>query len=101
LPLPVYQADGESAAKPIAELLLTERDAEFPLENGLKPLASVKDQPSVLRADAIDCRSVGAVSGTGGPLRPPLCHRVGAALYQGSDTGRRFLQKHSGEWYRI
>ena len=44
--LHICQADGESVAKPIAELL-TERDAEFPMENGPMPPASVKDQPSI------------------------------------------------------
>ena len=48
LPLHVYQEDGESVAKPCAEVLLSERDAEFLLENGLIPLASMKDQDSIL-----------------------------------------------------
>jgi type VI secretion system protein ImpC len=48
LPLHVYQADGESVCKPCAEILLSERDAEFLLENGLMPLASMKNRDSIL-----------------------------------------------------
>jgi type VI secretion system protein ImpC len=48
LPLHVYKNEGESVAKPCAEVLLTERDAEFILDNGLMPLASLKSQDSVL-----------------------------------------------------
>ena len=48
LPLHVYKVDGESVSKPCAEMLLSERDAEFLLENGLMPVASLKDQASVL-----------------------------------------------------
>jgi len=48
LPLHFYKEDGESVAKPCAEVLLTEHDAEFLLENGLMPVASMKDQDSIL-----------------------------------------------------
>jgi type VI secretion system protein ImpC len=48
LPQHVYKEDGESVAKPCAEVLLTEREAEFILNNGLMPLASIKSQDSVL-----------------------------------------------------
>jgi type VI secretion system protein ImpC len=48
LPLHIYRADGESVAKPCAEVLLTDAAAEFILENGFIPLASMKDQDSVL-----------------------------------------------------
>jgi type VI secretion system protein ImpC len=48
LPLHVYKVDRESVAKPCAEILLTEHDAEFLLESGLIPLASMKDQDSIL-----------------------------------------------------
>jgi predicted component of type VI protein secretion system len=44
----VYKVDRESVAKPCAEVLLTEHDAEFLLDNGLMPVASMKDQDSVL-----------------------------------------------------
>ena len=48
LPLHYYKVDGESVAKPCAEILLSEREAEFLLENGLMPVASMKDQDSIL-----------------------------------------------------
>jgi len=48
LPQHIYRADGESVAKPCAEVLLTEADADFLLENGFMPLASMKDQDSAL-----------------------------------------------------
>jgi type VI secretion system protein ImpC len=48
LPQHVYRADGESVAKPCAEVLLTDTAAEFILGNGFMPLASMKDQDSVL-----------------------------------------------------
>jgi type VI secretion system protein ImpC len=48
LPLHYYREDGQSVAKPCAEILLTERDAELLLENGLIPVASMKDQDSIL-----------------------------------------------------
>jgi type VI secretion system protein ImpC len=48
LPQHIYRADGESVAKPCAEVLLTDTAAEFILSNGFMPLASMKDQDSVL-----------------------------------------------------
>jgi predicted component of type VI protein secretion system len=48
LPQHFYKEGGESVAKPCAEILLTEHDAEFLLENGLIPVASMKDQDSIL-----------------------------------------------------
>jgi type VI secretion system protein ImpC len=48
LPQHFYKVDGESVSKPCAEILLTEHDAEFLLENGLMPLASMKDQDAIL-----------------------------------------------------
>jgi len=40
LPLHVYEAGGEKRLKPCAELLMTESDAEWILEQGLMPLVS-------------------------------------------------------------
>jgi len=48
LPQHIYRADGESVAKPCAEVLLSDTAAEFILDNGFMPLASMKDQDSVL-----------------------------------------------------
>jgi len=48
MPHHVYQRGGESVSKPCAEVLLTEREADQLLENGLMPLASLKDQDAVL-----------------------------------------------------
>jgi type VI secretion system protein ImpC len=48
LPLHVYEADGESVTKPCAEIWLTEKDAEFLLDRGFMPLASLKNQDAVL-----------------------------------------------------
>ena len=48
LPQHIYRVDGESVAKPCAEALLTDADAEFILSNGFMPLLSMKDQDSVL-----------------------------------------------------
>lgn len=48
LPLHIYKENGESMAKPCAEVLLSERDVEFILDRGLMPLASIKNQDSVL-----------------------------------------------------
>jgi type VI secretion system protein ImpC len=47
LPLHTYQADGEAHAQPCAEVLLTDRDAELILDEGLMPLASIKNSDSV------------------------------------------------------
>lgn len=48
LPLHVYQEDGESCAKPCAEVLMTERTADSLMEQGIMPLASLKEQDAVL-----------------------------------------------------
>jgi type VI secretion system protein ImpC len=48
IPLHVYQAGGESVAKPCAEVLLTENEAEFLMANGLMPLASIKGRDAIL-----------------------------------------------------
>jgi type VI secretion system protein ImpC len=47
LPLHVYQDDGESIAKPCAEMLLHEQDVEQLLEAGIMPLASIRDTDRV------------------------------------------------------
>ena len=47
LPLHVYQEDGESKSKPCAEVLMTEQGAEALLDNGIMPLASLRDQDVV------------------------------------------------------
>jgi len=48
LPLHVYQSEGETVNKPCAEVLLSERDADFLLEHGFMPLASLKNEDAVL-----------------------------------------------------
>jgi type VI secretion system protein ImpC len=48
LPQHIYRVDGESVAKPCAEALLGDADADFILANGFMPLLSRKDQDSVL-----------------------------------------------------
>ena len=48
LPQHIYREDGAAVAKPCAEVLLTDTDAEFILDHGFMPLASVKDRDSVL-----------------------------------------------------
>jgi type VI secretion system protein ImpC len=48
LPMHVYREDGEPVAKPCAEILMTERDAENLLEAGFMPVASLKEQDAVL-----------------------------------------------------
>jgi type VI secretion system protein ImpC len=47
LPLHVYEADGGKHVKPCAELLMTESDAEWILEQGYMPLVSMKNQDAV------------------------------------------------------
>lgn len=47
LPLHVFESDGESQAKPCAEMLLTERAAEGLLECGVMPLLSFKHGDTV------------------------------------------------------
>jgi type VI secretion system protein ImpC len=47
MPLHVYREEGESVAKPCAELLLHERDVEQLLDAGIMPLASIRDTDRV------------------------------------------------------
>ncbi|HUB80507.1 MAG TPA: type VI secretion system contractile sheath large subunit [Bryobacteraceae bacterium] len=48
LPMHVYREDGEHVAKPCAEILMTEKDAETLLEAGFMPVASIKEQPAAM-----------------------------------------------------
>jgi len=48
LPMHVYREDGEPCAKPCAEILMTEKDAESLLDAGFMPVASLKEQPSAM-----------------------------------------------------
>jgi type VI secretion system protein ImpC len=48
LPLHSVEVDGEQRAQPCAEVLLTEREIEYVLDEGLMPLASVKNRDSVV-----------------------------------------------------
>jgi type VI secretion system protein ImpC len=48
LPLHIYPEDGESVAKPCAEVLLSDDSAEFLLDNGIMPLMSRKGGDSAL-----------------------------------------------------
>jgi len=48
LPLHVYREDGEPVAKPCAEILMTEKDAESLLDAGFMPVASLKEQPAAM-----------------------------------------------------
>jgi type VI secretion system protein ImpC len=47
LPLHVHKEDGESRVKPCAEVLMTEDGAEALLENGVMPLASIRDRDTI------------------------------------------------------
>jgi type VI secretion system protein ImpC len=47
LPLHVYEAEGEKQVKPCAEVLLTERDIEWILDQGFMALASIRDRDAV------------------------------------------------------
>lgn len=47
LPLHIYKSQGVTRVQPCAELLLTESDCEELLDQGLMPVASVKDRDSV------------------------------------------------------
>ena len=40
----MYEVDGEKRLKPCAELLMTESDAEWILEQGLMPLVSFRNE---------------------------------------------------------
>ena len=48
LPQHLYREAGSLTAKPCAEILLTEKDAEYLLDHGIMPLASLKGQDAVL-----------------------------------------------------
>ena len=48
LPLHAYREDGEEKIKPCAEVLLTEQQAEDLLDQGIMPLATLKNQDAVL-----------------------------------------------------
>lgn len=48
LPLHSYIEDGGTELKPCAEVLMTEKEAEFLMERGIMPLASMKGQDAVL-----------------------------------------------------
>jgi type VI secretion system protein ImpC len=48
MPLHVYREEGLPAVKPCAEVLMTDKDAGLLLEQGFMPLASMKEQDSVL-----------------------------------------------------
>jgi type VI secretion system protein ImpC len=48
LPLHVYREDGEMVAKPCAEVLLSEREADLLMESGYIPIASLKGQDSAM-----------------------------------------------------
>ena len=48
LPMHVYREDGEPVAKPCAEVLLTEREAEKLMDAGFMPLASLKHEPAAM-----------------------------------------------------
>ena len=55
LPLHVYESEGEQQLKPCAEVLMTEADAEWTLEQGFMPLISIKnrDAARLLRFQSI------------------------------------------------
>jgi type VI secretion system protein ImpC len=48
LPLHVYRENGDSVAKPCAEILMTEREAENLLDLGFMPLVSIKNEPAAV-----------------------------------------------------
>jgi type VI secretion system protein ImpC len=48
LPLHTYKEDGEINVKPCAEVLMTESEAEFLLDKGIMPLASLKEKDEVM-----------------------------------------------------
>jgi type VI secretion system protein ImpC len=47
LPVHIYEAEGEKHAKPCAEVLLTERDIEWILDQGYMALASIRGRDAV------------------------------------------------------
>jgi type VI secretion system protein ImpC len=48
LPVHTYEQDGETVAKPCAEVLLTERQADFIMDQGFMPLATLKGSDSAI-----------------------------------------------------
>lgn len=48
LPLHIYKDGLESIAKPCAEVMLSESEVEFLLENGVMPVASMRDQDAAV-----------------------------------------------------
>jgi type VI secretion system protein ImpC len=48
LPLHTYEKDGDTLAQPCAEVFLSESDADFLLDNGFMPLASIRNSDSAL-----------------------------------------------------
>jgi type VI secretion system protein ImpC len=48
LPQHIYTEDGQPVSKPCAEVLMSEKEAEFLMERGFMPLASMKEQDAVL-----------------------------------------------------
>ena len=48
LPMHVYREDGEPVAKPCAEVLMTEKDANTLMEAGFMPVASLKHEPAAM-----------------------------------------------------
>lgn len=48
MPVHVYKEDGESQMKPCAEVLMTEKQADLILDQGIMPVASLKHQDAVL-----------------------------------------------------
>jgi type VI secretion system protein ImpC len=48
LPLHTYKQDGETNIQPCAEVLMREQQAEALLDNGIMPLASLKDRDAIL-----------------------------------------------------
>jgi type VI secretion system protein ImpC len=47
LPLHSYESEGEQRLKPCAEVLLSEADADWILEQGFMPLVSIKNRDTV------------------------------------------------------
>jgi type VI secretion system protein ImpC len=67
LPLHVYETGGEKQVKPCAEVLLTDRDTEWILDQGFMPLVSIKSRDTVrlLRFQSI-AKPAGALAGRWG-----------------------------------
>jgi type VI secretion system protein ImpC len=72
LPLHIHYEDGEPAAKPCAEVLLSQSDAAYLLEAGVMPVISLKGQDTVV---------LGRFQSVAEPLQPlPRFHPGGSAL---------------------